>query len=269
MRKALRDFVLWSALCGCASGTANSASMPAPSAATGSAGATDSQEAAAPTDSSAAFVAQAQGIEDGGAPALDDAEGGSAGSGDSQAACDSTQIVALPAQGDLLVTEVMFDPSGAVPDAQWFEVYNTTSVPELLSGLTIFDGYSNAHVIASQPPVIAPPGAYVLLVRDRATADAASVPDSAIVYEYGAGLASNDGIKLATDSTGDLSLWNDTSQIVDVPYGSWGMASVGQSIELSILQSTAEGQGSSWCIAQVPWAPGADDGTPGAVSDCP
>src|SRR5262249_53004365 len=45
-----------------------------------------------------------------------------------------------PGQGDVLISEVMFNPSTAEPQTEWFEVYNTTSMQLLLSGVMIKDG---------------------------------------------------------------------------------------------------------------------------------
>jgi len=184
------------------------------------------------------------------------------------AAADDAGSAATPSTGDLIITEIMFDPSGLVPEAQWFEIYNLTNGPVLLSGLTIQDAWGDAQTISANAPVIAPPSTYVVLVRDLTTAVANGIPDASIVYEYGAGLSPDQGIELASDWTGDLSLWNGGVEIVDVPYGPWGVASTGQSIELASLQFVGADQSANWCLAQDPWAPGSDDGTPGEPSDC-
>jgi hypothetical protein len=180
--------------------------------------------------------------------------------------------VFVAALGDLLITEVMFAPIGPTPQAEWFEVYNTADTPRLLSGLTIIDGSMHAHTIASGVasggPVVAPPSAYVLLVRDRATAIANNLPPDAIVYEYGAGLAPDQGVQLDDGATGALSLWNAGLELVGVPYGSWGLVAIGQSVELGALQLVGSDTSTSWCYAELPWAPGSDYGTPGAVNDC-
>jgi hypothetical protein len=183
---------------------------------------------------------------------------------------DSTAAPPLaPSAGDLLITEVMFYPSGPEPQSEWFEVYNSTDTPLLLSGLTIQDGYPRAHVIASNPPVVAPPLAYVLLVRNALAATDNLLPPAAVVYEYGAGVPADQGIQLQNGAAGDVSLWSGTTMLVDVPYGPWGMASVGQSIELASLQFTSNSAQTAWCLGQYSWAAGADYGTPGRASDCP
>jgi Lamin Tail Domain len=169
--------------------------------------------------------------------------------------------------GDLAITEIMLAPSGPEPGAEWFEIYNRAGDAKFLSGLTIEDGYQDAHVIASSPAVAVGAHAYVVLVRDLTTAEDTAVPSASIVYAYGGGLPSNEGIELDAFDLGDLSLWNADTLLVDVPYGMWNAASVGQSIELDAPESS-ETDPNHWCFAETPWALGSDDGTPGAPSDC-
>ncbi len=214
-----------------------------------------------------------------GADAGADADAGAgadAGSNDAIAAApdDSGASQPIPlassaSPGDLLITEIMFAPWGPEPQSEWFEIYNTTTLPTLLSGLTIEDGYPRTHLIAASPPVIVPAQSYVVLVRDRAVALANVVPEASIVYEYGTGLPPGEGIQLENGTSGGLSLWNGATELVNVPYGSWDMASYGQSIELQALEYLDSDSPASWCIAQYPWADGSDDGTPGADNDCP
>jgi hypothetical protein len=175
--------------------------------------------------------------------------------------------IGTPAPGDLAITEVMLSPSGPEPESEWFEIYNLASSARLLNGLTIEDGDGDTAVIASASAVVVPAATYVLLVRDATAAQQAFVPASSIVYAYGAGLASSDGIELDDGTDGDLSLWSGSTLLADVPYGMWDASWVGQSIELLTPQSDATDPG-KWCLAQSPWAMGSDDGTPGAPTDC-
>jgi hypothetical protein len=135
--------------------------------------------------------------------------------------------------------------------------------------VTIQDQNGTAVVIGSDPPVIAPALSHSLLVRDRAAALSNALPGASIVYEYGAGLGPDAGIDLAADDTGELSLWQGSLELADVPYGLWSMDSPGQSIELGRLQLVGSDQPWNWCLAQSPWASGSDEGTPGQPNDCP
>ncbi|HEV3194196.1 MAG TPA: lamin tail domain-containing protein [Polyangiaceae bacterium] len=193
---------------------------------------------------------------------------GAQGAPDSPAESTSSVAIApLPQLGEVLITEVMFEPSGPVPDSEWFEVFNLTDSPKLLSGLTILDGYLDAHVIASSPPVVVPAHRYVLLARSRAAAVASGVSPACIAYEYGAGASSFTGIELA-GLAGEVSLWNGNTQLADVPHGQWTPAPFAQSIELGVLQLVGSDVASNWCLAQRPWGASTDDGTPGAPNDC-
>jgi hypothetical protein len=173
----------------------------------------------------------------------------------------------LPAPGALVITEIMAQPSGPEPESEWFEIYNQSSSTVLLSGLTIQDGYLDTQVIPSNPVVVAPPGEYLVLVRSSPGAQAALVPSASIAYAYGTGVADDAGIELDAGPFGELTILNGSTVLTDVPYGQWGVSSPGQSLELGTA-ATTQSDPSGWCIAENPWAPGSDDGTPGGSSDC-
>jgi hypothetical protein len=177
------------------------------------------------------------------------------------------ESIPTPAPGDLAITEVMLSPSGPEPASEWFEIYNRASTARLLNGLTLEDGYGDTHVVASPAAVVVPPEGYALLVRDEATAIRTLLPGPAIVYAYGAGQHSYEGIELDDGADGDLSLWSGGTLLADVPYGMWDASWVGQSIELATPQSDESDPG-QWCVADAPWTSGSDDGTPGGPNDC-
>jgi hypothetical protein len=174
-----------------------------------------------------------------------------------------------PFRGDVLITEVMFDPLGPKPEAEWFEVYNATDRPVSLSGLTIQDGYLDTHVIAADPPVMLAPNAYGVLVRDGITAFLVGIPTPSVIYEYGTGLPDDQGIEFENGPRGGVSLWNDGVELASVPYGPWDAGSIGQTIELDGLVFDGSDRADRWCLGQNPWTEYSDWGTPGAASDCP
>jgi hypothetical protein len=161
----------------------------------------------------------------------------------------------------------MFVPTAAIL-GQWFEVYNATDGPLLLSGLTIQDGNSQTHLVGAVPPVVVPARSYGVFVRNRTAAIESLIPVDSVLYDYGGGLPPEEGIQLDTGSASALSLWNGSSAIVDIHYGSWGLAYVGNSLELSTLLVQASDDSEGWCLGETPWSPGSDDGTPGAANDC-
>lgn len=172
-----------------------------------------------------------------------------------------------PTQGEVLITEVMYDPTGTEPASEWIELHNRTSGTRTLSGLTIVDGGNRSHVIGAGVTIA--PGEYIVLARSTASAIAAKLPSTVIVYEYGAGLSSSTGIQLANGSSGGVWLRDGTTNIAQADYGGWFSQSGGSSIQLRTLTYPASAQSSSWCLSANAWTTGSEKGTPGAPSDCP
>jgi hypothetical protein len=180
-----------------------------------------------------------------------------------------TPGVVKPAAGEVLISEVMYDPSGTEPDQEWVEVYNATTEPRLLTGLTLKDG-GNRTAPISATLVIAPHD-FVVLARDKTAAIAAQVSENAIVFEYGAGQPPTSGILLANSGGGAVWLMDGTVTIAGAQYGGWFSmpAPGGKSIQLGTLTLDASAQKTSWCLSANAWGPGSDLGTPGAQNDCP
>jgi hypothetical protein len=174
----------------------------------------------------------------------------------------------LPVQGELVISEVMYNPSGAEPATEWLEIHNPTSAPRGMSGLVLKDGASpaNSHTVAED--VVVPAGAYVILAASKASATASGVPSAAIVYEYGTGAA---GIQLGNSASGAVVLLRGATEIARARYGALGLggAANGQSVQLSVLTYAAAGLAASWCKSGAAWAASSDQGTPGAAADCP
>ncbi|MDB4941127.1 MAG: Hemolysin-type calcium-binding region [Labilithrix sp.] len=175
-------------------------------------------------------------------------------------------VTPKPTASELLVTEVMFDPTGAEPASEWIELHSLATSARSLGGLTLKDGAGRVHVIAGALTIA--PNAWVVLARSRTTATGLQVPAAAIVYEYGAGLGDGAGIQLANGATGAISILNGATVIASAPYGGWFTGS-GASVQLKVLTSSAAGSKASWCASSTAWAAGADLGTPGAPNDCP
>ncbi len=172
-----------------------------------------------------------------------------------------------PTQGEVLISEVMFDPSGTEPANEWFEIYNKATGPKTLSGLTIVDGGNRTHVIGANVTIAA--GAYVVFVRNKSAATGTSkIPASVIGYEYGAGVSDGSGVQLANGSSGSLLLKDGSTTIAQATYGGWS-SSTGASLQLKALHYAAGAQSSSWCTSSSTWSGSTDKGTPGAANDCP
>jgi hypothetical protein len=171
-----------------------------------------------------------------------------------------------PVAGDLLITEVMYDPSGTEPDQEWFELYNTTNGARDLTGLTLIDGAQRTHTLAS---LTIDSGKYLLLVRNKTAATGAGIGAAAIGYEYGAGQAASQGIILANGSTGAIALRDGSTDLVRANYGAWNVATGGHSIQLKSLAGGEATTSAGWCNSPNAWPGGTDKGTPALAGDCP
>lgn len=173
------------------------------------------------------------------------------------------------APGELVVNEVMFNPAGSEPNEEWFEIYNTSSAPKLLSGLTLASSGRRTHVVPPSPELTIAPHDFALFVRNRAAASTVRLPNAAGAYEYGAGMTGTQGIVLTNGSTGSITLLVGTTEIASVAYGSFGLGNNGASIQRKTLTTAASSLASDWCTAHTAWSGGNGMGTPGAANDCP
>jgi Lamin Tail Domain len=162
--------------------------------------------------------------------------------------------------GELLVSEVLFNPSGSEPDEEWFEVTNRATSARSLNGLVLGDGSGNSYTIPATPSLDVPAQGYVILARNKTVAISAGLPSAMIVHEYSA-------ITLANGSTGGLTIKAGTTTLANVPFGQWSGALDGESIQLKDL--AAPTTASSWCFSAASWSAGTDKGTPGQQADCP
>lgn len=172
-----------------------------------------------------------------------------------------------PTQGQVLITEVMYDGSGTEPSTEWIEVHNTTSSPKTLTGLTIVDGADRSHTIGAG--IVLAANAYAVLVRDMTGANTAHVPAGTILYAYGAGLPSNSGVQLANGATGAVLLKDGSTTIARAEYGGWFNVDDGESIQLKSLSYGGSANANGWCVSTTTWSAGPEKGTPGAAHDCP
>lgn len=174
----------------------------------------------------------------------------------------------LPSQGDVLITEVMFNPTGAEPKTEWVEVFNASQAPQRLTGLTLKDGSDRVHVIGGD--VTLAPGQYAVLANDRAEAVVALVPAGVIVYEYATQGPVADRIQLANSGTGAVFLTAPGGvEIAQARYIALGVGASGASAQLKTLTYADSKLAAAWCTSGTAWVATSDKGTPGAASDCP
>jgi hypothetical protein len=174
----------------------------------------------------------------------------------------------LPAAGELVITELLYDPNDALVDdtAEWFEVYNTTDTALRLDGCTLVDATAgNAEIIER---LVIDAGAYALFARSADPAlNGGLDPD----YVFGFGL--NNGGDTLTISCGDVTV----DQVIYDDAAPFPVNARRASIALDPEHNDAVGNddGANWCFGEAAYFV-ADDpafnhlGTPGMANPpCP
>jgi hypothetical protein len=162
--------------------------------------------------------------------------------------------------GDLLITEIMFDPSSLTDTyGEWFEIYNNTTQPLNLEHLVISKSGTDRHIISAAITLAS--HAYQVLARNE---NAVSVNK----YVYGTSITlNNTGAILSVSNYGTDG--TDGAVICSVNYGGEGFPSTpGASICLNpeSLNAREETVGTSWCVSSSIYSTG-DLGTPGTSND--
>ncbi len=162
--------------------------------------------------------------------------------------------------GDLLITEIMYDPvSLSDTKGEWFEIYNNASFEINLNNLVIIKE-SAIHVISEEINLI--PGAYYVMARSEDAVDCEK-------YVYGSDISlTNSGSELkiatyGTDGTNGIELasvrYDDGASFPDAS---------GASLNLSLTHYDADEAklGTSWCLATETYNTG-DLGSPGLINN--
>ena len=161
--------------------------------------------------------------------------------------------------GDLVISEVMADPSGSETDREWFEVYNTTGDAIDLDGLTFSDDGVDAFTVNNGGPLLIASGGYLVFGRNPSAAANGGV---AVDYVY-------TGMALA-NSTDELVISAGAVEVDRVVYdaGATFPRTPGRAISLDplALDATTNDAGGSWCAA-TSLLSGGDFGTPGQEND--
>ncbi|MCC7540037.1 MAG: lamin tail domain-containing protein [Deltaproteobacteria bacterium] len=163
--------------------------------------------------------------------------------------------------GQLVISEVMYDPSGAEPGTEWVEIHNpSTTVTFNLIGCSIRDNDGPpGHIVGSS--VVVAPGAYVTLSRGPG-------PGFIPSYVYGGG----GGVEF-TNTSDDVSITCGGTLIDGISYdegGGWPVA-MNAALNLSpgALSAIQNDSPTNWCLATSMFSTG-DRGTPGAANTaCP
>ena len=176
-----------------------------------------------------------------------------------QGACVGDEPARQPEPGELVITEIMHDPT-AVSDGEgeWFEVLNVTGEPLRLSGLRL-DSLNDDGFLLEEPGLEVGPGEYVVFGNN---ADAATNGGVAVDVEY-----TDLGLRNGSDSVvirrGDV-------EIDRVAYGDFQRIA-GRSMQLGAQHDAGavdNADAARWCVS-LGLIEGSDDdaGTPGAPNE--
>jgi predicted extracellular nuclease len=164
-----------------------------------------------------------------------------------------------PAVGDLVITEIMQNPSAVSnSNGEWFEIANVSGDDVDLDGWTISDEGTDTHTIAGT--VIVPAGGYAVLGRN---ADFVTNGGVAVDYEYSSFFLSNsaDEVLLTSD---DSTLFDRVAYDGGPSFPDPTGASMG--LEPTLTDIVSNDDGANWCTTSSPLS-GGDNGTPGAEND--
>jgi hypothetical protein len=159
--------------------------------------------------------------------------------------------------GDLVITEIMFNPAAGNDDYnEWFELYNGTSGSICLDGLVVEDDGGNTGAISTSGVLAA--GSYAVLARGDGSgwAYTSFSPDE----YYGSGMA--------LGNSGDtLYVKNSTLTIDAAPdYGPLGSGS-GEAVQFDgAPDATSNDDIAQWCASSNSIGASGDYGTPGSAN---
>ena len=180
-------------------------------------------------------------------------------------------VATASASANLVITEVLPNPTGEDPLGEWIEIYNAGDAAADLSGYTIGSFQTESHVIGKS--VVVPAGGYVVLGNNASTATNGGITLSYAYPASGAGsIVLNNGGSTATewvtlkapggvlvDSIAYAVRTNGTPGSYTVPNGS-SRAVVDPCADNTIVS------GQNWTTVGTPFGTGASKGTPGSGS---
>lgn len=171
-------------------------------------------------------------------------------------------VVEALGPGDLVITEIMYDPTCNQDDCEWIEVLNATAEDVNLEGLRIQDSLFAAEGTIDVD-VIVPPGGYAVLATDDATTWPYANPPDAF---WGAGPAYN-------NSGSDFAVIRNTTTVIDQTAGytaQGGDDGHSWKLDPAALDGLSNDLAANWCYSSVVFeSPGGTDefGSPGAVNE--
>ena len=160
--------------------------------------------------------------------------------------------------GDIIINEIMQNPSGDDTIREWFELFNTTVNDIDINGWRIADYGTNNHVIDNGGPLIIPAGGYLVLGNNG---DYATNGGVNVNYVY-------NNFTLA-NSDDAIILYSDSSVLIDSVVYDDGYTFPDPSGASMALKDTSldNDDGENWCTSTTTFGDG-DFGTPGGANVC-
>ena len=174
---------------------------------------------------------------------------------------DDDDAIQVPQPGDVLVTELMLDPTAVYDaDGEWIELRNMTSSAIDISGWELADTGPDAVIISSGTPLSVPAGGYLVIGRSTSSSVNGGAP---VAWGYGSDFT------LANSSDEVILKRSDGQWMFELSYaGSWAVEP-GYSYQLAPGVSDLVGaqNKASWCVAWCASTYGLGDfGTPGSAN---
>lgn len=170
----------------------------------------------------------------------------------------TTDNLGAAAPGDIVITEIMQNPS-AVGDTEgeWFEIFNASASDINLDGWTINSG--EFHVIDNGGPLVISSGSYMVLGVNSDTFTNGGV---AVDYQYSSLFLGNSSDQLVLTTPASLEIdrveWDDGATFPNPNGASMALAS----------PASDNSVGANWITSSTPYGDG-DLGTPGAANPAP
>ncbi len=167
----------------------------------------------------------------------------------------TTRGILKPLAGDLVITEIMGDPSAVADESgEWIEVLSRNAFD--LNGLVLktSGGSLNSHTISSADCLTVPADTYVLLARSAV--GNGNLPTPNYVYS---GLNLPNSASTITVTLEDGTVLDSAGISAPVSGRSWQL----DPLKLTTTDNDAP---TSFCAATAAWAAGGDQGTPGAAN---
>ncbi|MEZ4463274.1 MAG: lamin tail domain-containing protein [bacterium] len=147
----------------------------------------------------------------------------------------------LPAEGEVIFTEVMYDPHFDIADAsgEWIEVRNIADGPRTLTGCLLGD----AGATIALPELVVPAGGFALFANSADPALNGGLPAPAAVFRFALGNGGDPVRLLCNDVLIDTVTYDDGG---DFPNAQARTISLDPGLEDAVLNDA----GASWCLAR-------------------